>query len=378
VKNKVIRVITSDGSFSLLRGQLNFLKTNYEVIAVSSPGPYVKENEVMEGVPIECIEMERHISIIKDIKALFKLYALFKREKPFIVHSITPKAGLLSMTASYFARVPHRIHTFTGLIFPTKKGLFQKLLIYTDRLLCLFATKIFPEGEGVKKELINYRITTKPLHVIANGNVNGINVGYFSPEHFSNQFKNNLRKELNIEKNDFVFIFIGRLVKDKGVNELVDVFDKLNETIQNVKLLLVGEYEKDLDPLKEDTISMIESNKNIISTGWVDDVRPFFSISDCLTFPSYREGFPNVVIQAGAMGIPCIVTNISGCNEIIIEGKNGTIIPVKNKDLLYQQMLGFYNEKNRFDAKICRDLIVKRYEQKFVWNAILSEYKKLK
>ncbi len=378
MKNKVIRVITSDGSFSLLRGQLNFLKTNYEVIAVSSPGPYVKENEVMEGVPIECIEMERHISIIKDIKALFKLYALFKREKPFIVHSITPKAGLLSMTASYFARVPHRIHTFTGLIFPTKKGLFQKLLIYTDRLLCLFATKIFPEGEGVKKELINYRITTKPLHVIANGNVNGINVGYFSPEHFSNQFKNNLRKELNIEKNDFVFIFIGRLVKDKGVNELVDVFDKLNETIQNVKLLLVGEYEKDLDPLKEDTISMIESNKNIISTGWVDDVRPFFSISDCLTFPSYREGFPNVVIQAGAMGIPCIVTNISGCNEIIIEGKNGTIIPVKNKDLLYQQMLGFYNEKNRFDAKICRDLIVKRYEQKFVWNAILSEYKKLK
>jgi len=138
-----------------------------------------------------------------------------------------------------------------------------------------------------------------------------------------------LRSKLGIKKNDFVFIFVGRIVSDKGINELVEAFDKFSNTYKNVKLLLVGPYENELDPISKETNFLINYNKKIIALGDQNDVRPFFSIANLLVFPSYREGFPNVVLQACSMGIPSIVTDINGCNEIIENNVNGIIIPVK-------------------------------------------------
>src|SRR6185312_342487 len=148
--------------------------------------------------------------------------------------------------------------------------------------------------------------------------------------------KQQLRQELNIKASDFVFVFVGRLVKDKGINELVSAFSKLQ--IQNARLLLVGNFEPELDPLFSETLQRIQSNPNIFSVGFQKDVRPYFSISNALVFPSYREGFPNVVMQAGAMELPSIVSNINGCNEIIKNGVNGIIIPPKNEDELFKAM----------------------------------------
>lgn len=377
MKQKVIRVVTYDGSFNLIKGQLKFLKSKFNVIGVSSNGFNTEDTKKREGIHIECIEMERQIHLTKDLKALYKLYKFFKKEKPYIVHSMTPKAGLLSMTAAYLAKVPHRVHTFTGLIFPTKEGWMKRLLIITDRFLCRCATKIFPEGNGVKNDLINYKITNKPLEVIGNGNVNGIDTEKFSLKHFDEKTKKNKREQLGIKENDFVFLFAGRMVKDKGINELIDAFLKIDEAYNNVKLLILGVFEDELDPVKSATKKAILNNKNIITTDWVDDVRPYMAISNILTFPSYREGFPNVVIQAGAMGLPAIVTDINGSNEIIIEGENGTIIPSKNASELYNKMLLAYNKELSFDSLKCRQLIVSRYEQQFLWNAILKEYTNL-
>ena len=379
-KKKLIRTSTVPLSLSgLLKGQLKFMSTHFEVIGVSSKGNNQLENlSHQEGIQTIPIEMARPIAPLKDLKSLWQLYRLFKKEKPFIVHSITPKAGLLTMIAAKFAGVPHRLHTFTGLIFPTKTGVIQKILIFTDKILCYCATKVYPEGQGVKNDLIHYNITSKPLHIIGNGNVNGIDISYFSPNHFNETYKNDLKKQLQIEEKDYVFVFIGRLVKDKGMNELVHVFTQLNLEHPNCKLLLVGDYEETLDPVKPETLQRIKSNKNIISTGWIDDVRPYLAISNCLTFPSYREGFPNVVIQAGAMGLPSIVTDISGCNEIIIEGQNGTIIPVKNETRLYEKMLQMYQKEVVYNNTTCRDLIANRYQHETIWHALLEEYKSLK
>lgn len=391
----------------LLKGQLAFLKNNYEVIAVSGSDEHLEAVAAREQVQIIAIEMRRSISPLKDLKSLWQLYRLFKREKPLIVHSITPKAGLLTMLAGYCARVPVRIHTFTGLIFPTKKGFLQQVLIFMDRLLCSCATHIYPEGQGVKKDLISYRITSKPLKVLANGNVNGIDTHFFSKEQLPLQEQESLQHELGITDKDFVFVFVGRLVGDKGINELVSAFKKLkneeskgenheskgehqNENllyeavnskfkIQNSKLLLVGTLESELDPLEQETLKEIASNTHIISVGFQKDVRPYLGLSDCLVFPSYREGFPNVVLQAGAMGLPNIVTNINGSNEIIIDGQNGVIVPVKNTNALQEAMLkmmcdlDFYSELQRN----ARGLIVSRYEQKVVWEALLEEYKNI-
>lgn len=375
---KLIRVSTIPLSLSiLLEGQLKYIAKYYNVIAISSNGIELDNVAKREGVKTVAIDMERNISILRDLRSLYDLYRLFKEEKPEIVHSITPKAGLLSMIAAKAAGIPIRMHSFTGLIFPYRRGFIQKLLISMDRLLCWSATNVYPEGEGVKKDLIKYKITNKQLKVLANGNVNGINTEYFNSEQINIEQKEQLKTDLYISEKDFVFAFVGRLVKDKGINELVSAFSRLKD--QNTKLILVGIQEEELDPLLPETLKEINTNKNIISVGWQSDVRPYFVISDALVFPSYREGFPNVVMQAGAMGLPSIVTDISGCNEIIINNVNGIIIPPKDENKLYEAMLSFLNDPQEVDrlANNSRKMIVDRYEQHVVWDALLKEYKRL-
>ena len=380
VKPKIIRTTTVAMSLDiLLKGQLAFLAKEYEVVAVSGADIHLERVAHREGVRTVSVDMQRNISPLKDLVALWKLYRLFKKEQPQIVHSITPKAGLLTMVAAKYAGVPVRIHTFTGLVFPSKKGIFQQLLIAMDRLLCWAATTIIPEGNGVKNDLIAYKITLKPLAVLANGNVNGIDTNYFSPEAIPAKEKENLKNQLYIQPTDFVFIFVGRLVSDKGINELVEAFKEVNILCPETKLVLVGPLETELDPLLAETLKEMENNPSIISVGYQNDVRPYFAIADALVFPSYREGFPNVVMQAGAMGLPSIVSNINGCNEIIVENCNGMIIPVKNTKAIFDAMkkiledVTFYNHLK----ENARKRIVDNYEQKVVWNAILEEYKSL-
>jgi glycosyltransferase involved in cell wall biosynthesis len=378
--NKLIRTSTIATSLNcLLQGQLSFLKERYHVMAVSGEDSHLQEVRVREGVETISIEMQRNISLSKDAKSLWQLYWLFKKEKPLIVHSITPKAGLLTMVSGYLAGVPIRVHTFTGLIFPSKSGFVKQLLILMDKILCRCATAIYPEGQGVKDDLIHYKITNKPLKVIANGNVNGIDIQHFNPDLFSKTENQLLKASLKISADDFVFIFVGRLVGDKGINELIVAFKKLSSEIKNVKLLLVGSFEELFDPLLPETKKEILTNDTIRFVGFQKDVRPYFAISDSLVFPSYREGFPNVVMQAGAMGLPIVATNINGCNEIIIEGENGILFPVKNSNAVYNAMKKILSE-DEFRIKLkqnARNMIASRYEQQVVWEGVLEEYKRL-
>jgi glycosyltransferase involved in cell wall biosynthesis len=372
---KLIRTSTIPTSLeTLLKGQLRMLSGHYEVVAVSSPGEKLEVIEKREGVRTIAIPMERRISLVKDFISLIRLIVLFAKEKPDMVHSITPKAGLLSMLAAWITRIPVRMHTFTGLVFPTATGKMQKLLIAMDRLTCFCATHINPEGEGVKRDLINYNITSKPLHVIANGNVNGIDLEYFdrTPEVMEKAYS--YKKE-----GTFTFCFVGRMVKDKGINELVHSFLRLYQDDARVRLLLVGPFEKELDPVLPEVEEQILHHPGICFMGFQSDVRPFLAASDALVFPSYREGFPNVVIQAGAMGIPAIVTDINGCNEIVLPDRNGMIIPTKNEQALYEAMkyFAFHSVEVEKMATNARPLIVSRYEQRMVWNALLAEYKSI-
>ena len=369
---KLIRTSTIPASLeNLLKGQLKMLSKYYNVLAVSSPGDDMETIEEREGVRTIAIPMERRISLIKDFISLIRLIVLFAKERPDMVHSITPKAGLLSMLAAWITRVPVRMHTFTGLVFPTATGKMQKLLIAMDRLTCFCATHINPEGEGVKRDLVNYNITSKPLHIIANGNVNGIDLEYFdkTPEV--------VEKACSYKKEGtFTFCFVGRMVRDKGINELVHSFLRLYQKDERVRLLLVGPFEKELDPVLPEVEEHILHHPGICYMGYQNDVRPFLVASDALVFPSYREGFPNVVIQAGAMGLPAIVTDINGCNEIVLPDLNGVIIPSKDEQALYESMKYFAShpvEVERMAAN-ARPLIASRYEQRIVWNALLDEY----
>ncbi|MGQ3564010.1 glycosyltransferase family 4 protein [Ornithobacterium rhinotracheale] len=375
---KLFRTATVPISLNiLLRGQLKFLNQFYEVTAVSGKGKNLEAVQQREGVKTMQVEMQRQISPFKDLVSLIEMYQLLKKEKPTIIHSITPKAGLLSMLAGKMAGVPIRIHTFTGLIFPSKTGILQRILILMDKLLCTCATHIFPEGEGVKRDLQQYNITNKPLEIIANGNVNGIDTDYFSKEQISQEMLSTLRAQYNIAHDDFVFCFVGRLVKDKGIKELIDAFTNLKSP--KTKLILIGREEPKLDPLSVETVQKMNENPNIIRTGFQADIRPFLALSHTFVFPSYREGFPNVVLQAQSMELPCIVTDISGSNEIIENNINGTIIPKQNTEELIKAMHNYQHNQVALSVlkHNTRKNIIAKYTQQYVWECLHEKYEQI-
>ncbi|MCD8394970.1 MAG: glycosyltransferase family 4 protein [Bacteroidales bacterium] len=349
------------------------LAQRYEVVLLSSPGEGWEEVECT-GVPFKRVEvaMERHISPWKDLKALVRLVKVMRRERPAMVHSMTPKAGLLCMMAAWMSKVPVRVHTFTGLVFPTATGMTKKILMATDWLTCACATHVIPEGEGVKQDLLNNGITKKTIKVLGHGSCKGIDLDYFDPE----DTKVKAEAEKLRKPEAFTFIFIGRLVGDKGINELVEAFARLNKEIPATRLILVGREEQELDPLKPETLELLDNLKSIEAVGQQTDVRPWLLAADCAVLPSYREGFPNVVLEAGAMGLPQIVTDINGSREIITEGENGTIVPPRSADALYCAMLRMATTpewRNKLAAK-ARPLITSCYDHRYVTQSLLDFY----
>lgn len=382
IMKKIIRITTVPISLkNLLKGQLKYMSSFYNVIAISSPGDAIKDIKNDEGVHVIEIEMTRSITPLKDLRSVFKLYKTFKKEKPFIVHTHTPKAGTLGMLASKLAGVPHRLHTIAGLPLLEATGSKRWLLNTVEKITYACATKIYPNSFGLKDIILENKFTKAgKLKVIGNGSSNGIDVKHFSRENLTDKEISKLRNSLNLQNEDIVFIFVGRLVADKGINELIAAFKKTCKMVSNIKLLLVGTFESELDPLHKETLKEIESNKNILSVGWQTDVRPYFAVSNVLVFPSYREGFPNVVMQAGAMNLPSIVTNINGCNEIIKNNINGIIIPPKNEEKLIKAMMNLLENstKRKALASASRDLICNNYKREVIWEALLQEYKDLK
>lgn len=379
---KLIHIATVPESLLILKkGQLRFLSNYYEIVAIASDGKCLKMIEKQEGVKTIAVNMNRRFSPIRDLISIYKMYRVFKDENPFIIHSITPKAGFVSMIAGYLASVPNRIHTFTGLIFPSRKGLVRFVLMNIDRLICNLATIVIPEGQGVKNDLERFKVIDKKrsLNIIANGNINGIDLEYYKPNILSPEQKHNLKSHLGIDENDIIFVYIGRIVIEKGIEELISAFVALSEEMRNIKLLLIGSFERNIDPISRKFENIIKSNPNIRSIGFQDDIRPYLEICHILVHPSYREGFPNVVIQAGAMNVPCIVTDINGSNEIIIDGVNGLIIPPKNIQALKSAMrkLAIDNHLRQQMYSVSRQLIEERYDQKLVWSELLRMYNSL-
>jgi glycosyltransferase involved in cell wall biosynthesis len=386
MRPKLLRITTHPISLhKLLQGQANYMQEQgFDVILASAAGKEIEAIEKETGLTVYIIPLTRKITIFQDLIALWKTYKLIKKEKPNIVHTHTPKAGIIGMLAAKMAHVPARMHTVAGLPLLEAKGFRRKILNLVEKITYSAATNIYPNSFGLKQIILDHQFTDKhKLKVLANGSSNGIDTHHFDPAQITKETQENVKKKLGINKGDFVFTFIGRIVGDKGINELVLAFEKFQTHTtyprNSVKLLLIGDEEPVLDALKPKTKIIIKENENIISTGWVDDVRTYLTISDVFVFPSYREGLPNVVIQAGAMGLPSIVTDINGSNEIIIPYKNGLIIPVKDSNALFYSMQNIYtNEELRQElATNARGLLLNKFQQKVVWEALLKEYMSL-
>ena len=376
-RKKIIRSSTVPQSLeTFCKGILRELSEQYEVIALSSPGEALDLVGRREEVRTIAVPMERHISVFKDLKSLLSLVKVFREERPDMVHSMTPKAGLLCMMAAWMTRVPVRVHTFTGLVFPTATGLTKRILMFTDRITCACATHLIPEGEGVKNDLITNKITRKPLKVLGFGNVRGIDMGYYSKRPEVEDKAAILR-----DPSCITFLYVGRIVRDKGINELVAAFRRLSIDYPQVRLYLVGGFEDTLDPVYDTTKDAIYSDGRIQYVGMQtgSDLLAYYSASDCFVFPSYREGFPNTVLEAGAMGLPCIVTDINGSREIIKDGFNGLIVPSHDADALYEAMKWMLDnpEKRKSMASVSREHIAAHFEQGYVRKCLLDYYREI-
>lgn len=389
-KTKIIRATTIPLSLKVFcEGMLKELSEKYEVVAVSSPGEDLEIVKNREGVRAVEVPMERHISLFKDLKSLLELIKVFSKEKPYMVHSMTPKAGLLCMMAAWLTKVPVRVHTFTGLVWPTSKGIQRMILKMTDRITCSCATHVIPEGRGVLNDLRNGGITNKPMKVLGYGNVRGVDMEYFNPK----RFDLNLNADLNADR-PFTYMFVGRIVGDKGINELVEAFTQLNAKYNDTRLVLVGPYENHLDPVSELTQNRIDANPAIIVAGpkFGDDLLEEYLKADCHVLPSYREGFPNTPIEAGALGLPNIVTDINGAREIVSNldaninandnedrvkiCDNGIIVPPRTVEPLYKAMERMLTDEELREKikKNARPMIASRFEKGFVRNCLYEFY----
>ena len=367
-------MVTAAQSVGFFEGMIPDIEAlGYDVAVTASPGPDL-ERLAAGGVRCVPVAMQRRISPWRDFVSLIRLIGVMRRERPVMVHSMTPKAGLLAMMAAALCRVPVRVHTFTGLVFPTARGITRRILIFTDRLTCRCATHVVPEGQGVMADLQTFGITRKPMHVLGYGNVRGIDLKHYSrtPEVLAEAER--LRRP-----DTFTFVFVGRLVGDKGINELVAAFTRLHSELPHTRLVLVGPEESELDPLQPDTLAAIAGCPAIEAVGSQPDVRPWLAAADALAFPSYREGFPNVVIEAGAMGLPSIVTDINGSREIITHGRNGLIIPPRSADALYSAMhsLATDDALTAALAANARPMVAARFDCRYVTRCLIEYYREI-
>ena len=375
-KKKLIVATTIPASLNFFKGNLRYLSMWFDICAVSSQPDKLVAVGIREGIRVYSIPMLRAISFWHDLKCLIAFIRFFHKERPDFVHGNTPKASLLSMLAAKFTQVPVRVYMCHGLRYLGARGGMRFLLKCMEKLSCCCATEVICVSRGVRNTLVNDKIC--PLSkavVIGHGSANGVDMEWFNPESVPSAVK--IRKDLGIGEDEFIFVFVGRLVRDKGVNEMVSAFIRLAH--KKVHLLLVGPEEGRLNPITEETRTHIKNNSRIHALGKQQDVRPFILAADALVLPSYREGFGMVLIEAGSLGKPCLSSDIIGCNEIIIPGVNGELVPAKDENALYLKMKDWveHPEKVKRMAANARRLVAERYEQKQVWQALLKEYKRL-
>ncbi|WP_419770617.1 MAG: glycosyltransferase family 4 protein [Candidatus Marinarcus sp.] len=372
--NKMVIIVTVPVVLETwLKGQPRFLSQYYEVEIITSYAENIKNIEKYENVSIKVMDLNRKINLLKDLKVLIQLFIYLMKSRPTIVYTLSPKAGLLGMVASWISRIPYRIHNVVGLPHLEAQGKRKSILIFTETLTYWFSTNLYCNSFNLIGEM--KKLTNKAVNVIGNGSVNGVDTQYFL-DNVEQHERADIRHKNSIKDGDFVLTFVGRIVKDKGINELVNVFMRLSKKYENLKLLLIGDYEDELNPLSSKSRKYIETEKKIVHLEFQEDIRKYLSISDLFVLPSYREGLPNVLIEAGSYGIPLLATNINGCNEVIINGKNGSLVNKKDEDSLYKAIEKFLVDKEyyHFIKNNVRKSIIDRYSQEYFYNELYKEF----
>lgn len=379
---KLIRITTAPISLKLLlKGQMRYMQQNgFEVVMVSSEGKEWDEVIEMEGCRHQVITMTRSITPFADILSLWRLYNFIKSEKPDIVHSHTPKAGLLGMLAAKLAGVKIRVHTIAGLRFMTAKGFTRRLLISMEKLTAKSATHVWPNSFSLLQYITNNKLVKiKKLEVIGLGSSNGINLSRFSLRSLNPERLAQIKSSIAYDEKLTYFLCVGRIVHDKGIDELVNAFLEVHKRNSQIRLILVGAFEDDVDPVSVSTKEILKSNPAILMAGWSDEVEYYMHFSYSLIHASHREGFPNVLLQAGAMLCPVICSRIEGNVDIVEHESTGLLFGMGKEDQLKAQIEYSLANPESIEkyAKNLRIRIEQHFDQSVLHARLLKKYKEL-
>ncbi len=354
----------------------------FDVHVVSSAGGLLDDFGKQEGVRIHTVNMTRRITPFADFIALIRLCSLIRRIKPTIVHAHSPKGGLLGMLAAWLCRIPIRIYHVRGFPFMTASGLKRRLLVAAEKISCNLAHRVLCVSESMKRVAFDSAVCVESKSkVLLNGSGNGVDAEVkFNPSVFDNEVTEGIRKKLGIPSGQIVIGFVGRIVKDKGICELVDAWKIIRAKFPNVCLLVVGPFE-DEDPIPQQTKLYLENDKRVYITGFVqsEELPAMFAAMDIFTLPSHREGFPVVLLEAGAMKLPVVASDIPGCSDAVVDNETGTLFRLNNTyELIEKLELYIQNEEVRKShGSKSRELILANYRRENIWNAILVEYREL-
>ncbi len=378
----ICRVVTLPGTFSsLLLSQVGALhESGCSVTLVSSPGAGLEEVARRYGMAHRGIEMALDISPLQDLFALARLWWLFRRNRFDIVHSSSPKAGLLTALAGRLAGHHLIIHTFTGQQWVEMRGLRRHLLRWGDKLVGFLTHQCYADSASQRDFLVAQRIVPpSKISVIGSGSISGVDLARFDSKKWSGSRAAETKKGLDIPPDALVVLFVGRLTRDKGVIELITAFSEIELHQRRVDLVLLGPLEPEGDPLPASVLDQVRSNKRIHAVGFSAQPEQYMGIADVFCLPSYREGFGSSVIEAAAMGVPAVVTNIVGLVDAVKAGETGIIVPVKDsmelRDALHS-ILTYDSLRTRLGTA-ARERTVQCFDSKLINEMIAREYQKL-
>ncbi len=378
-RTRVLKIVTVPITFeTILTGQMRFLNENgYDVTMVSANSAGIGALTTREGCPHQVVNFRRQISIWYDFLALVETLKLIRQLRPDVVHTQTPKAGFIGMLAAWLLGVPVRLHTVGGLPLLEKTGLMRWFLIQIERITYALTTRVFVNSFGLKQYIERHigGFNTK-LFIIGNGSTNGVDVAHFKRSAALESQARALRTQWSYAHADFVWIYVGRITRDKGIDELIAAFVALVVRQPNAKLLVLGGFDAESDSISPLTKHAIINHQAIKHIDFQADVRPYLIAANAFVFPSYREGLPNALMEAACLEMPIVATNVMGCNEVITNNENGLLVPPKDAVLLADAMhrvqtgpLLRQQLSQRVRLSVCT-----RYERGPLLDAILAAY----
>lgn len=376
-KVDVIHAVTASISLVLMRGQMEYLKKmGFRVAAVCSPDGQVDGARAPESIPVLTVAMEREVSLLRDLISLLGICRLLRRVRPTICNAGTPKAGLLVSVAGWLTRVPCRIYTLRGLRLETATGLKRKILSLTERITCACANCVICVSPSLRKRALELKLVRREKAVVlGSGSSNGVDPARFAPTPERLSLAAKIRQQHGIASTVPVIGYVGRLTRDKGISELLAAFRMVRESIPDVVLMLIGDYEAG-DPVSQETREAIENSQEIVQVEFVPDTAPYYLVMDVLALPTYREGFPNTVLEAQAAGRPVVTTDATGAIDSIVPNLTGLFVPVGDIKTLADALTALLSDQKRAremgDAG--RERVYRQFSQEILWKSLADLY----